>query len=104
MNDEISSLSGSGLSNAGNIELSDNLLPPIKREDLKPGLNVYVNTLGTDAIVVSNISKDDTVQVQVGIMKMKVDIKNLYQASPVDILQVLLTEKLELEALTKCFG
>lgn len=80
LNDEISSLSGSGLSNAGNIELSDNLLPPIKREDIKPGLNVYVNTLGTDAIVVSNISKDDTVQVQVGIMKMKVDIKNLYQA------------------------
>ena len=80
LNDEIFSLSGSGLSNAGNIELSDNLLPPIKREDIKPGLNVYVNTLGTDAIVVSNISKDDTVQVQVGIMKMKVDIKNLYQA------------------------
>lgn len=80
LNDEISSLSGSGLSNAGNIELSDNLLPPIEREDIKPGLNVYVNTLGTDAIVVSNISKDDTVQVQVGIMKMKVDIKNLYQA------------------------
>ena len=78
LNDEIFSLSG--LSNAGNIELSDNLLPPIKREDIKPGLNVYVNTLGTDAIVVSNISKDDTVQVQVGIMKMKVDIKNLYQA------------------------
>lgn len=80
LNDEIFSLSGSGLSNAGNIELSDNLLPPIKREDIKPCLNVYVNTLGTDAIVVSNISKDDTVQVQVGIMKMKVDIKNLYQA------------------------
>ena len=60
LNDEIFSLSGSGLSNAGNIELSDNLLPPIKREDIKPGLNVYVNTLGTDAIVVSNIYKDDT--------------------------------------------
>lgn len=88
LNDEISSLSGLGTAdvacgnglNAGNIELPDNLLPPIKREDIKPGLNVYVNNLGSDGVVVSNISKDNTVQVQVGIMKMKVDIKNLYEA------------------------
>jgi len=90
LNDEISSLSGVGLGNAGvagdnglnadDIELPDNLLPPIKREDIKPGLNVYVNNLGSDGVVVSNISKDNTVQVQVGIMKMKVDIKNLYEA------------------------
>lgn len=90
LNDEISSLSGIGLGtagvagdnglNAGDIELPDNLLPPIKREDIKPGLNVYVNNLGSDGVVVSNISKDNTVQVQVGIMKMKVDIKNLYEA------------------------
>ena len=87
LNDEISSLSGSGLVStsgdslsADDIELSDSLLPPIKREDIKPGLNVYVNNLGSDAVVVSNISKDNTVQVQVGIMKMKVDIKNLYEA------------------------
>ena len=74
LNDEISSLSGTG------VGLPDNLLPPIKREDIKPGLNVYVNNLGSDGVVVSNISKDNTVQVQVGIMKMKVDIKNLYEA------------------------
>ena len=87
LNDEISSLSGSGLGStsgdslsADDIELSDSLLPPIKREDIKPGLNVYVNNLGSDAVVVSNISKDNTVQVQVGIMKMKVGIKNLYEA------------------------
>ena len=92
LNDEISSLSGSGVGfgtagvagdnglNAGDIELPDNLLPPIKREDIKPGLNVYVNNLGSDGVVVSNISKDNTVQVQVGIMKMKVNIKNLYEA------------------------
>ena len=87
LNDEISSLSGSGLGStsgdslsADDIELSDSLLPPIKREDIKPGLNVYVNNLGSDAVVVSNISKDNTVQVQVGIMKMKVNIKNLYEA------------------------
>ena len=95
LNDEISSLSGSDLGraglvnagvagdhglNAGDVELPDNLLPPIKREDIKPGLNVYVNNLGSDGVVVSNISKDNTVQVQVGIMKMKVNIKNLYEA------------------------
>lgn len=87
LNNEISSLSGSGLGStsgdslsADDIELSDSLLPPIKREDIKPGLNVYVNNLGSDAVVVSNISKDNTVQVQVGIMKMKVGIKNLYEA------------------------
>ena len=93
LNDEISSLSGLGRAglgnagvagdnglNAGDIELPDNLLPPIKREDIKPGLNVYVNNLGSDGVVVSNISKDNTVQVQVGIMKMKVNIKNLYEA------------------------
>lgn len=89
LNDEISSLSGLdvGFGSAGgdslnsrDVELPDNLLPPIKRENIKPGLNVYVNNLGSDAVVVSNISKDNTVQVQVGIMKMKVDIKNLYEA------------------------
>lgn len=75
LNDEISSLSGSDT-----VELSDNLLPPINREDIKPGLNVYVSTLGSDGVIVSNISKDDTVQVQIGIMKMKIDIKNLYKS------------------------
>ena len=88
LNDEISSLSGLGNAgvagdnglNAGDVELPDNLLPPIKREDITPGLNVYVNNLCSDGVVVSNISKDNTVQVQVGIMKMKVDIKNLYEA------------------------
>ena len=77
LNDEISSLSSS---DAVDVELPDNLLPPINREDIKPGLNVYVNTLGSDGVIVSNISKDDTVQVQIGIMKMKIDIKNLYES------------------------
>lgn len=81
LNDEISSLSSS---DAIDVELPDNLLPPINREDIKPGLNVYVSTLGSDGVIVSNISKDDTVQVQVGIMKMKVDIKNLYEAKSIN--------------------
>lgn len=77
LNDEISSLSSS---DAVDVELPDNLLPPINREDIKPGLNVYVSTLGSDGVIVSNISKDDTVQVQIGIMKMKIDIKTLYKS------------------------
>ena len=77
LNNEISSLSSS---DAVDVELPDNLLPPINREDVKPGLNVYVSTLGSDGVIVSNISKDDTVQVQIGIMKMKIDIKNLYKS------------------------
>lgn len=82
LNDELSSLSStsSGKADGDDIELPDNLLPPIKRESIKPGLNVYVNNLESDGIVVSNVSKDNTVQVQVGIMKMKVDINNLYEA------------------------
>ena len=36
--------------------------------------------MGSDGVIVSNISKDDTVQVQIGIMKMKIDIKNLYES------------------------
>ncbi len=77
LNEKISSIN----TNVEDVELSDNLLPTIARENIKPGLNVYVSNLKTNGIVVSNISKDDTVQVQIGIMKMKVDIKNLQQTS-----------------------
>ena len=80
LNNEISSLSVVSNNGTDDIELPDNLLPSIKRENIKPGLNVYVDNLSSDGVVVSNISKDNTVQVQVGMMKMKVDIKNLYEA------------------------
>ncbi len=80
LNDEISSLSVASNNATDDIELPDNLLPSIKRENIKPGLNVYVDNLSSDGVVISNISKDNTVQVQVGMMKMKVDIKNLYEA------------------------
>ena len=49
----------------------------IARELIKPNSHVFVSTLNSDGIVLSNISKDDTVQVQVGIMKVKVNIKFL---------------------------
>ena len=75
LNQKISSIN----TNLEDVELSDNLLPTIAREEIRPGLNVYVSNLKTNGVVVSNISKDDTVQVQIGIMKMKVDIKNLQE-------------------------
>jgi len=77
LNEKISSIN----TNAEDVELSDNLLPAIAREEIKPGLNVYVSNLKANGVVVSNISKDDTVQVQIGIMKMKVDIKNLHETA-----------------------
>ena len=79
LNAEISSLSNT---NVEDIELPDHLAPAIVRENIKPGLNVYVSNLKTDGVVVSNISKDDTVQVQIGAMKMKVDIKYLQEVTP----------------------
>ena len=77
LNEKISSIN----TNAEDVELSNNLLPAIAREEIKPGLNVYVSNLKTNGVIVSNISKDETVQVQVGIMKMKVDIKNLQETA-----------------------
>lgn len=77
LNEKISSIN----TNAEDVELSNNLLPAIAREEIKPGLNVYVSNLKANGIVVSNVSKDDTVQVQIGIMKMKVDIKNLQETA-----------------------
>ena len=78
LNEEISSLN----TNAEDVELPNHLAPTVAREDIKPGLNVYVSNLKTDGVVVSNISKDDTVQVQIGVMKMKVDIKYLQESTP----------------------
>lgn len=49
----------------------------IERTEIKPNVEVFVSTLGQNGIVVSNISKSDEVQVQVGSMKLNVPISNL---------------------------
>lgn len=72
LNEKISSIK----TNTDDIEISHS----ISREDIKPNLNVFVSNLNTDGIVLSNISKDDTVQVQVGAMKMNVNIKYLQES------------------------
>lgn len=52
-------------------------LTPIDKKMLKPGVKVYVATLGQNAIVLSNISKSDEVQIQIGLIKTNVNIKYL---------------------------
>ena len=73
LNDEISSIK----TNVEDIQVTH----PIKREEIKQGLNVFVSNLNSEGVVVSNISKDNTVQIQIGMMKMKVDIKYLQEIS-----------------------
>lgn len=45
--------------------------------DIKPNLDVFISSLGTEGTVLSFPSKSNQVQVQVGSMKMNVDIKYL---------------------------
>lgn len=71
LNEEINSIK----TNVEDIKVSH----PIKLENIKPGLNVFVSNLNSEGTIVSNISKDNTVQVQIGVMKMKVDIKYLQE-------------------------
>lgn len=49
--------------------------------DAKPNTQVFVTTLGQHGIIVSNISKSNEVQVQIGSMKMSINIKYLEKAN-----------------------
>ena len=46
-------------------------------EDIKPGTEVFVTTLSQNGIILSNISKSSEVQVQIGSIKMNINIKYL---------------------------
>lgn len=46
-------------------------------KDIKPNTEVFVTSLNTNGIVVSNVSKSNEVQVQIGSMKMSINIKFL---------------------------
>ena len=56
---------------------NDLKISSIERIDAKPNTEVFVTTLGQNGVIVSNISKSDEVQVQVGSMKMNINIKYL---------------------------
>ena len=49
----------------------------ISIEDAKPNTEVFVTTLGQNGIIVSNVSKSNEVQVQIGSMKLSVKLKYL---------------------------
>ena len=72
LNEQISSIK----TDVENVEISH----PIPRENIKPGLKVYVSNYNAEGTILSNISKDDTVQVQIGAMKLKVDVKFLQES------------------------
>lgn len=55
-------------------EASSNSITP---EEVKINLPVYVTTLNKDGVIVSNLSKSNEVQVQIGSMKTSVNIKYL---------------------------
>lgn len=61
-------------SNDENEVLSKDLLD---MKDLKPNTEVFVSSLGQNGIIVSNISKSNEVQVQIGSIKMNINIKFL---------------------------
>ena len=73
LNDEISSIK----TNVEDIQVAH----PIKREQIKQGLNVFASNLNSEGVIVSNVLKDNTVQVQIGMIKMNVDIKFLQEIS-----------------------
>ena len=48
-----------------------------KKEQVKPGITVDVENLGQQGTVISNVSKDEQVLVQIGSLKMNVPIQKL---------------------------
>lgn len=52
----------------------------LNSNEIKPNLEVFVRTLGKNGTVLSRVSKSNEVQVQIGIMKMNINIKDLEKA------------------------
>ena len=52
----------------------------IDKSEIKPNLKVFVSNLNQEGIVLSNVSKSDEVLVQIGSMKMNVNIKFLQKS------------------------
>ena len=57
----------------------------ISKDEAVPNTNVFVTTLGKNGVIVSNISKSNEVQVQVGSMKMSINIKYLQKLQSPDV-------------------
>lgn len=77
---ELNNLRNSLNNSIKNVSISGNdeiEISPIDVSEIKPNTNVFVSTLGQNGIVLSNISKSNEVQVQVGLIKTKVNVKYL---------------------------
>ena len=74
LNEKISNM------NTLNKVTSDNLNNNLSVEDIKPNKEVFITTLNQNGIILSEISKSNTVQVQIGMMKMTIDITFLQPA------------------------
>ena len=74
LNKDIKNLSSKNLDTV--LSDTDNK-PSIKKEDLKLNMEVYVRKFNTNGIVVSNVTKSNEVQVQIGSMKMSVNLKDI---------------------------
>lgn len=48
--------------------------------DIQPNMEVFVKTLGKNGIVLSHVSKSNEVQVQIGVIKMNLNLSNLEKA------------------------
>lgn len=93
---EMNELASSDLKTAGNLRNNLNkkikdihiLNPAIVTDksnalsigDIKPNMEVFVKSLGKNGIVISHVSKSNEVQVQIGIIKMNINIKDLEKA------------------------
>lgn len=73
LNKDIKDISAASLSN----NVAKESKSAISIEDAKPNTEVFVTTLGQNGIIVSNVSKSNEVQVQVGSMKLSVKLKYL---------------------------
>ncbi len=59
---------------------SNNHKETFTKEDIKPNMEVFVRSLEKNATVISNVSKSNEVQVQIGLIKMNLPISDLEKA------------------------
>ena len=64
-----------------NKKTSDKLKNALTAEQIKPHMEVFVTNLGKNGTVLSHVSKSNEVQVQIGSLKMNVNIKYLQPAN-----------------------
>ena len=83
LNSKIKGIKLSNLSFSAENDADNSQLPELKPEDIKPNQQVFVRTLGKQGTIISaHPSKSNEVQVQIGSMKMNVNIKDLSLVKP----------------------